>query len=506
MKICKTCQQQLSDEFVYCPKCGSELILDNHIICSKCNRSVDKEFAFCPYCGNKIISSNTILEKTDTRKDSNSDSEFEEGMKFYFGEGVQRDYSRAFNCFTKAANNDNDRAQFYLGVMYDQGQAVSQDYSKARVWFEKSAEQGNADAQYNLAAMYYNGYGVTKDYSKAAEWLEKSAKKGDKRAQARIGEMYFYGKGLPQDYSKAAEWLQKSAEQGDADAQYNLGFLYENGLGVAKDYSKAAEWFEKSAEQGDADAQLNLAVMYYKSAEQGEADAQYYLGSMYENGLGVAKDNSKAEEWYKKSAEQGHEQAKNRLNIMSYTIKPHVYISTESPFENLFKVTDEEMNAFGKICKVAEHGVKYDENWKALGYKCPKDFFSTFSFNSEKSKKAKIIYDVLMDCIIEAGLHCIGIRAWMVECRLRLCNSILINSDIANSIQRLSKMKIEYNSNLPVIKSFQVSGRFIENGLSTQDAERLEGVLAMIQFSYAEIFSDIFKDFPKRNRVSSQKR
>ena len=487
MKICKTCQQQLSDEFVYCPKCGSELILDNHIICSKCNRSVDKEFAFCPYCGNKIISSNTILEKTDTRKDSNSDSEFEEGMKFYFGEGVQRDYSRAFNCFTKAANNDNDRAQFYLGVMYDQGQAVSQDYSKARVWFEKSAEQGNADAQYNLAAMYYNGYGVTKDYSKAAEWLEKSAKKGDKRAQARIGEMYFYGKGLPQDYSKAAEWLQKSAEQGDADAQYNLGFLYENGLGVAKDYSKAAEWFEKSAEQG-------------------EADAQYYLGSMYENGLGVAKDNSKAEEWYKKSAEQGHEQAKNRLNIMSYTIKPHVYISTESPFENLFKVTDEEMNAFGKICKVAEHGVKYDENWKALGYKCPKDFFSTFSFNSEKSKKAKIIYDVLMDCIIEAGLHCIGIRAWMVECRLRLCNSILINSDIANSIQRLSKMKIEYNSNLPVIKSFQVSGRFIENGLSTQDAERLEGVLAMIQFSYAEIFSDIFKDFPKRNRVSSQKR
>ena len=66
MKICKTCQQQLSDEFVYCPKCGSELILDNHIICSKCNRSVDKEFAFCPYCGNKIISSNTILEKSYT--------------------------------------------------------------------------------------------------------------------------------------------------------------------------------------------------------------------------------------------------------------------------------------------------------------------------------------------------------------------------------------------------------------------------------------------------------
>ena len=43
----------------------------------------------------------------------------------------------------------------------------------------------------------------------------------------------------------------------------------------------------------------------------------------------------------------------------------------------LTPASDKEMNVFGKICQIAEHGASYDENWKALGYDVPKNgFFS----------------------------------------------------------------------------------------------------------------------------------
>ncbi|MBR4388959.1 MAG: SEL1-like repeat protein, partial [Prevotella sp.] len=34
-----------------------------------------------------------------------------------------------------------------------------------------------------------------------------------------------------------------------------MGLCYENGTGVAKDEAKAVEWYRKAAEQGDARAQ-----------------------------------------------------------------------------------------------------------------------------------------------------------------------------------------------------------------------------------------------------------
>jgi len=41
------------------------------------------------------------------------------------------------------------------------------------------------------------------------------------------------------------------------------------------------------------------------------------LGQMYENGWGVDKNHSKAVEWYRKAAEQGHTEAKERLQYLS---------------------------------------------------------------------------------------------------------------------------------------------------------------------------------------------
>jgi hypothetical protein len=49
----------------------------------------------------------------------------------------------------------------------------------------------------------------------------------------------------------------------------------------------------------------------------GDADAQCKLGKMYENGRGVAQDYAEAVKWYRKSAEQGNDFAKRKLNELS---------------------------------------------------------------------------------------------------------------------------------------------------------------------------------------------
>ena len=46
-----------------------------------------------------------------------------------------------------------------------------------------------------------------------------------------------------------------------------------------------------------------------EKAEKGDAGAQISLGLMYANGEGVPEDDVEAVKWYRKAAEQGHDEA-----------------------------------------------------------------------------------------------------------------------------------------------------------------------------------------------------
>lgn len=72
--------------------------------------------------------------------------------------------------------------QFNLGVKYYQGQGVEQSYEDAVKWYGMAAEQGLAEAEYALGDMYFHGTGVVKDNEMALEWYEKAADHGHPRA------------------------------------------------------------------------------------------------------------------------------------------------------------------------------------------------------------------------------------------------------------------------------------------------------------------------------------
>lgn len=222
------------------------------------------------------------------------DEQYTEGLNHY----RQGHYKEAMEAYRKCAANGHTSAQYQVGVLYSNGQGVERDYKEAVNWYRRAAARGHAEAQNSLCFVYSKGQGVEQDYKEAVKWCRKAAESGHVQAQYNLGTMYFKGLGTVQDFIEAANWYREAADQGYAQAQTILGLMYSRGQGKEQNYKKAVKWYRKAAEQGYAQAQFNLGVMYTE-------------------GQGVEEDYEEAETWYRKAAEQGHVQALEILRVMS---------------------------------------------------------------------------------------------------------------------------------------------------------------------------------------------
>ena len=157
------------------------------------------------------------------------------GIRYWFGDGVDKNEERAVQYFQEASELNFPDALLLLGNSYSTGKGIAQDKGKAAWCYRKAAEQGLDAAQYNLGYCYLKGEGVERDISQVVYWYEKSAEQGYAPAQEGLGNRYFEGDGIQRDYKKAAYWYRKAAEQGDVNAQNGLGNCYNDGLGVEKD-------------------------------------------------------------------------------------------------------------------------------------------------------------------------------------------------------------------------------------------------------------------------------
>ena len=157
----------------------------------------------------------------------------------------------------RAAEQGDARAQCNLGVRYYYGEGVPRDYAEELKWYHKAAEQGHARAQFNLGVYYAfrDRYafreGVPRD--DPLKWYRKAADQGDAAAQCNLGVCYARGLGVPRDHAEAVKWYRKAADQGDANAQFNLGLAYLEGQGVPKDLAFAYKWLYVAGIR-DADA------------------------------------------------------------------------------------------------------------------------------------------------------------------------------------------------------------------------------------------------------------
>jgi len=124
----------------------------------------------------------------------------------------------------KAEAGDAD-AQYNLGLMYVLGEGVEQDFKEAVKWYQKAADQGDAIAQSNLGLMYQKGQGVEQDFKEAAKWWQKAADQGNVDAQNNLGVMYANGQGVEQNFVTGYAWWNIAATNGDQNAKNGLSQL-----------------------------------------------------------------------------------------------------------------------------------------------------------------------------------------------------------------------------------------------------------------------------------------
>ena len=198
-----------------------------------------------------------------------ADAQFNLGLCYYIGEGVDKDLEKAVYWYSKAAEQGRASAQFNLGICYENGEGVDKDLEKAVYWYTKAAEQGDADAQGNLGLCYENGEGVTKDHEKAMYWCSKAALKGNATAQSNLGKYYYDGEGVTKDSKKAVDRYTKSAQQGNAAARINPGEYYYEGEGVTKEtmyeeLKQQLQNYEKEFENDKESALKKIVDLYEK--------------------------------------------------------------------------------------------------------------------------------------------------------------------------------------------------------------------------------------------------
>ncbi len=122
-----------------------------------------------------------------------------------------------------------------------------QQFSKAVECYQKAAEAGSLEGQFNLGYALYNGEGIDKDYATAAMWFKRASRKGFAKAQYNLAYCYMYGRGVPIDYDKALRNLSEAANKGVKNAQLTLAECYEKGVLVMQDKEKSQLWKDKAA-------------------------------------------------------------------------------------------------------------------------------------------------------------------------------------------------------------------------------------------------------------------
>ena len=254
---------------------------------------------------------------------------YEKGVEF---EREQK-YVAALSSYLEAASLGHEAAQYRVGEIFLDGfEGIDKNYSEAYNWFHRAAEQGNSDALNRLGWMCEAGLGVARDQSRAVNWFRQAAERGHLEAQFNLGAKYDNGEGVAQNHAEATRWYRLSAEQGFTDARFFLAQALEIGEGVPKNIQEAIDWYILATEDGHKSARLKLWTLAldgeFKPEDIGEeifierigADlgsplALFKLGYRYDLGIGVIQDRDKAKRNYELSAERGFSPAISHLRI-----------------------------------------------------------------------------------------------------------------------------------------------------------------------------------------------
>ncbi|SFV87594.1 hypothetical protein MNB_SUP05-SYMBIONT-5-871 [hydrothermal vent metagenome] len=95
----------------------------------------------------------------------------------FYGKTQNKSMKSYQQVITMAKQSDKE-SQYELGLMYELGVGVEKDLKQAFDWYEKSANQEHAKAQYNLGIFLALGKGVEKDIRQSKHWIRRANENG----------------------------------------------------------------------------------------------------------------------------------------------------------------------------------------------------------------------------------------------------------------------------------------------------------------------------------------
>jgi TPR repeat protein len=171
------------------------------------------------------------------------------GRMYAAGDGVPQDDLRAFEYFSRIADDNADEvpnspragvvasALVSLGSYFLDGiknSYVGPNPERAVELFQYAASYfGDPNAQYNLARLYLDGTGVDRDARQAARWFNLAAEKGHHPAQALLGHLLVTGEGVPRQRARGLMWLTLAKEAPDAKQEAWIDSLYADAIQTA---------------------------------------------------------------------------------------------------------------------------------------------------------------------------------------------------------------------------------------------------------------------------------
>jgi len=241
-------------------------------------------------------------------------SQYEVGMAYLKGNGVEADTKLAAKWLRRAAMNDHAEAQYQLSQLYRDGVGMEQNRKRALEWLKIAASAGVQNAQKELHSMHLSNSPeeAFEDFIvKATEDIlpvqpiedvvmtgsddtdsettdSEKTKPGiainntpepdsnlspeypmddlysldlqptDAQQQYQLANRYMSGEDLYQDGGRAAYWYEQAAKKNHPEAQYQLGEMYKHGTGVTASVAKAKFWLSKAAKAGVNKAEISL--------------------------------------------------------------------------------------------------------------------------------------------------------------------------------------------------------------------------------------------------------
>lgn len=184
-------------------------------------------------------------------------AQFKLGRMYAAGEGVPANDLKAFEYYSKIADENADAipgtadsrivssAFVALGGYFIdgiKGTYVQPNADRAFDMFHYAASYfGDPDGQYNLARLYMSGQGTKRDARQAARWMKLAAEKGYAPARAVFGDMLIRGgDGVPRHPALGLMWLSLARDSADAAREAWIIERYDAALAAAAPADRSA--------------------------------------------------------------------------------------------------------------------------------------------------------------------------------------------------------------------------------------------------------------------------